>query len=987
MPTNTKEIGFEEFIEQRLVAGGYRSRPASAYDKALCLDGEVALEFVQATQPEAWRKLEEQHGTRAAEKFLARLAEEVASRGVLDVFWGGIADHGVRFQLAFFRPETGFNDDARRQYEGNILTVVRQLRYSEKNDNAIDMALFMNGLPVFTVELKNQLTGQSVKNAVQQYRADRDPKEPLLAFKRCLAHFCVDTEWTLFTTRLEGLRTRFMPWDKGNDGGAGNPPNPDGYMTAYVWDDLWSRDSMLELVGRFAHMQVETKEDERGRLYKVESLVFPRYHQREAVRRLVDDARKNGAGRNYLIQHSAGSGKSNTIAWTAHRLSELHDAADAKVFDSVLVITDRRVLDKQLRDTVTQFEQTAGVVKAIVEGSKELKEALESGEKVIVTTLQKFPFIVDAIGEIPGRKFAVIIDEAHSSQTGEGAANLREALMTRDLDEAARAEGGEPETDEDLVLRKLRSRKVKTPNISFFAFTATPKQKTLEIFGTQDPTDGRFYPFSLYSMRQAIEERFILDVLKNYTTFSTYFALLKKVLDDPAFDKKKAQRLILNYVDRHEHAIEKKTAIIVEHFCAKISGEIGGQAKAMVVTRSRLHAVRFKLAFDKYLGEHGLPYKALVAFTDTVRDGALQYTEAGMNGVPERVTVEEFKKPVCRFLIVAEKFQTGFDQPLLSAMYVDKKLSGVNAVQTLSRLNRTRAGKEDVFVLDFVNEVEDIEKSFQPYYNTTVLSEATDPNILHDLERDILAFKLFTWPEVDGFFEGYFGQPPMNPAQLNASLGGFVTRFNSLLEEEQLDFHTKCRDYARKYAFIAQIAPFEDVKLEKLYTFVKLLLRKLPLVRVALPFEVLESIDMESYKLVRGKEQSITLKPETGVLEPLSNGKGGQTEEEVDPLSKIIKDVNERFAANFSSEDRVILNTLGARLMNNEALAGSVRNNAPDAAKIMFDEVFRDELVKMLNEHFTFYQKLDRNSDLKKYVNERLFEHMARKVRHGGPQP
>lgn len=983
MPTNIKEIGFEEFIERHLVSkNGFRQRDATKYDKALCLDQGLVLDFIKSTQPDAWQKMEAQHGEKAALMITARLAEEVAARGILDVLRNGIADHGIRFSLAYFKPATGFNEDARWQYEGNILSVIRQVKYSGKNENSIDMVLFLNGLPVITIELKNQLTGQSVVNAVQQYRADRDPKEPLLVFKRCLAHFCVDTEQALFTTRLEGLRTRFMPWNRGHEQGAGNPPNPEGYKTSFIWEDLWTRDSILELAGRFAHVQVTVTEDEKGKQKKHESLVFPRYHQREAVRRLVDHARKNGAGQNYLIQHSAGSGKSNTIAWTAHRLSELHDETDRKVFDSVLIITDRRILDRQLQDTVKQFEQTAGVVKPVVEGSKELLSALESGEKIIITTLQKFPFIVDAVGDLPGRKFAVIIDEAHSSQTGEGAANLREVLAAHDLDEAARddASAGE-DTTEDLILKKLRSRKVKSPNISFLAFTATPKQKTLELFGMQDPLDGRFYPFSLYSMRQAIEERFILDVLKNYTTFATYFSLLKTVESDPAYDKKKAQRLLLNYVDKHEHAIEKKTDVIISHFHERISREVFGQAKAMVVTKSRLHAVKFKLAFDKYLAQHNLPYRALVAFTGTVKDVALQYTESGMNTVPESVTAEEFKKPECKFLIVAEKFQTGFDQPLLAAMYVDKKLAGVNAVQTLSRLNRTALGKEEVIVLDFVNETDDVAEAFQPYYTTTVLSKATDPNILHDLERDLLAFKLFAWPEVDGFVSDYFR--PVTPAILNAALDGFVMRFDALLEEEKDDFRDKCKDFVRKYAFIAQIVPFEDTKLERLYVFTKLLLRKLPFPRIVLPYEVLESIDMESYKLVKTEQKGIDLKPETGILEPLSKGKKSPPQEEIDPLSQIIKDINERFTASFTAEDRVILNTLGSRLMENAVLTGSVRGNAPDAAKIMFDEVFKEELVKMLNENFAFYQKLDRNADLKQYVNQRLFEYMAKKMKKG----
>lgn len=980
MPTNTREIGFEEFIEAQLAGlHWYRVRVASSYDKRLVMDRELVLEFVQATQPEEWQKLVGHYGAEAGATFLARLDAEIAARGTLGVLREGVRDRDATIRLLFSKPESGMNEEAERLYAGNILSVMQQVRYSEKNENSIDVVLFLNGLPIFTIELKNQLTGQSVKDAIRQYQTDRDPKEKLLSFKRCLTHFAVDTEQVFMTTELRGLATRFLPFNQGDKHSSGNPVVEGKYKTHYLWEWIYARESVLDLLAHFVHVQVEEKEDAKGKKRKEEKLLFPRYHQLETVRRIVADAREHGAGKNYLIEHSAGSGKSNTIAWTAHRLSELHDASDGVVFDTVVVITDRRILDRQLSETVESFSQVRGVVKH-VESSKELREALENGVKIVTSTLQKFPVIVDSIEATKGKRFAVIIDEAHSSQSGESAADLRQVLT---LDEAA-AEAERTEkafkTTEDLLIERMKARKVKAPNISFLAFTATPKQKTLELFGVEDPLSGKFFPFSLYSMKQAIEEGFILDVLKNYTTYQAYFELLKKIEDDPEYDKKKAERLLIGYVERHEHAIETKVKIMVEHFEAKIADDMYGHAKAMVVTKSRLHAVKYKRVFDKYLAEHGCAHKALVAFSGTVRDGRLDYTESQMNGgVPESQTAEEFKKDEYRFLIVAEKFQTGFDQPLLEVMYVDKKLSGVNAVQTLSRLNRMAPGKTDTFVLDFVNTTDDIKDSFQPYYTTTVLSEATDPNILNDLERDVLAFKLFAAHEASGFVDDYLSGK--SPDILNAALDAIVSRYAGLLSAEQDEFKSKAQDYIRKYGFISQIVTFEDPRLETLYIFLKFLVRKLPTRKDVLPYEVLEAVNMDSYKVDKKVETSIGLDDGEGVVEPMgAGGDGFEVHEEMDPLSKIIKDINDRFGTSFNSEDKVILNTLSQRLVGNKVLEGSIKNNNRNAAKIKFDALFSDELVSMLNNHFDLYKKLDENPELKGFVNDRIFDYVHRKV-------
>lgn len=984
MKTNTRESGFEEFIEQELVdLHGYRSRPASVYDKALAMDTELVIEFVQRTQPEEWAKLIEQHGDEVAMKFLARLDEEITERGLLSVLREGVTDRGVRVTMAFRKPENDKNPETVADYAGNILSVMRQVKYSVQNENSIDTVLFVNGLPLFTVELKNQFTGQNVINAINQYKTGRDQKEKLLTFKRCLTHFAVDTEQAYMTTRLSGLATYFLPFNKGDKSSSGNPPAPAGkYKTHYLWEEVWAKDSVFDLVHNFIQDVTEEKEDKNGKKKKENKIIFPRYHQLDTVRRIVADATARGAGQNYLVQHSAGSGKSNTIAWVAHRLASLHGEAGENVFDGVVVITDRRVLDAQLSETVKSFSHVVGLVKH-VESSAELKEALIGGTRVITTTLQKFPVIVDAVEKTEGKRFAVIIDEAHSSQSGENAADLRQVLT---LDEAQTLEEGDEKafkTVEDQIIERMKARKVSSPNLSFFAFTATPKQKTLELFGIEDPMTKKFSPFSLYSMKQAIEEKFILDVLKNYTMYETYFGLLKKVEDDPEFDKKKAQRLLVGYVERHEHAIEKKTAVMVEHFEEKIASLVSGRAKAMVVTKSRLHAVRYKLAFDKYLKEKGYADKTLVAFSGTVKDPdtKLEYTETQMNGVSESQTAEEFKADKYKFLIVAEKFQTGFDQPLLSVMYVDKKLGGVNAVQTLSRLNRTTYGKDETFVLDFVNTTDDIKEAFQPYYTTTILSEATNPNMLHDLERDVRGFKFFTDFEVNGFIQELYAGA--TPDKLNHIIDEVVARIGeeNLTEEEMEGFKHSVSEYLKKYAFISQIVTFDDPQLEKLYIFLRYLLRKLPRRTNPLPYEVLEAIDMQSYKIEKKGVTDVGLENKDGEIDPMGSGKSkGGEEDDLDYLSKIIKEMNERYGTNFTDADRVILNDLSKRLLQSDVLQGSIKNNSKDAAKLKFDSLFQDELVGVLDNHFSLYQKLDQSPELKKFVQERVFEYVVRQM-------
>jgi type I restriction enzyme R subunit len=957
--------------------GGYRRRRPDEYDASLCLIPRDVLDFVYAAQPKEWDRLKEHHGADVKDRFLKRLSREIEARGALDVLRHGVKDSGCKFDLARFRPASGLNEETRRLYEANLFSVARQVRFSEKSEQSLDLVLFLNGIPIFTAELKNPLTGQTVEDAIAQYRFKRDPREPLFAFRRCLAHFAVDPDLVFVTTRLDGRGTRFLPFNQGRFGGAGNPPVPptrSGYATSYLWDAIWSRDSVLDLVQHF--VQEIEEEDERGKRTGGRLLIFPRYHQLDSVRRLVGHARETGPGRNYLVQHSAGSGKSNSIAWLAHLLSVLHGDDDRRVFDSIVVITDRQVLDRQIQRTVRQFEQVEGVVENIDKTSRQLKDALESGKTIIVSTLQKFPVIAGQMGDLPGKRFAVIIDEAHSSQTGESTKSLKAVLAAATLEEAEKEEAGEEEDLEDRVIAEMRKRG-RLPNVSFFAFTATPKAKTLELFGERLP-DGRFAAFNLYTMRQAIEERFILDVLENYTTYKTYWRLLKTVQDDPRYDRDKASYLLRSFVDRHEHAVRKKVEIIVEHFRERASHRIGGQAKAMIVTRSRLHAVRFKLGLDEYLRERGHPYGTLVAFSGSVHDGGMTYTEAGMNGLPEKQTAKTFRRPEYRFLVVAEKFQTGFDEPLLHTMYVDKKLGGVHAVQTLSRLNRVHPGKDETMVLDFANEPDEIRLAFEPYYERTLLSEETDPNLLYDRERRLFDFRVFDTSEIEAFAGLYFVPDPRQD-RIYAALAPAVERFKDLTDDERADFRGTLADYVRLYSFLSQILTFADPGLEKLYVYTRLLRRYLPFERDQLPVEIQQNIDIESYRIQRVSSGKIALERGQKEIPPIgAAGSRPPGAEELEPLSRIIKELNERFGTDFTEEDRVFIRQLEDKLAGDPALVASVRANTPENARLTFDHVVTDRLQDMVDTNFKFYKRVTDDAQFARFFLEWLFERFRR---------
>jgi type I restriction enzyme, R subunit len=961
--------------------GGYRRRRPEEYDRSLCLLPRDVVDFVLATQPKEWKKLTQHHGAVVKEQFLKRLATEIERRGALDVLRSGIKDSGCKFKLAYFRPASGLNKETRRLHAANLFSVVRQLRYSEKNEKSLDLVLFLNGIPIFTAELKNPLTGQTVIDAIRQYKTDRDPREPLLAYGRCLAHFAVDPDLVYVSTQLAGPKTRFLPFNRGKFGGAGNPPvspTQKGYATAYLWEETWARDSVLDLIRQFIH-EVE-EEDDKGRKSGKRFLIFPRYQQLDAVRRMVEHARAHGAGQRYLIQHSAGSGKSFTIAWLAHRLATLHDASDRRVFDSIVVITDRRVLDRQLQTTMRQFEQTLGVVENIDTTSRQLKQALESGKTIIVTTLQKFPVIAKEIGELPGKRFAIIVDEAHSSQSGESTKSLKSVLASSSLEEAEAQEAGAETPEEELentILAEMEKRG-RLPNLSTFAFTATPKPRTLELFGTRR-ADGKFEAFHLYSMRQAIEEGFILDVLANYTTYKAYWRLLKKIEDDPRYDKKKAEYLLKSFVELHSHAIGEKVRIVVDHFAAEVQNEIAGKAKAMIVTRSRLHAVRYRLAVDKYLKERGYPFKALVAFSGTVQDGAQSYTEAGMNGFSEKQTAKTFERSEYRFLIVANKFQTGFDQPLLHTMYVDKKLGGVNAVQTLSRLNRTLPPeKKGTMVLDFANEADVIKEAFEPYYETTLLSEETDPNLLYEIQGRLASFPVYTEADVDQFAKVYF-DPKATQDQLYAVLAPIVGRFPELSEEERHDFRGQLNDYVRLYGFLAQVLTFADTDLEKLYVFARHLRRLLPADRIELPREVQQNIDMESYRIQETGSGKIALERKAGVLDPQSTkGKYGMAPEEIEPLSRIIAELNERFGLNLGPEHRVTLGQLMERLDSDAGLDASARVNTRENVRLTFDQKVEQVIQEIVDSNFELYKRITDDLAFGEMIKNYLFDQYLR---------
>ena len=934
-------------------------------------------------------------GAQTESTVLDNLLGALAARGSLDVLRHGFKCYGKQLDLAYFAPAHGMNPATQALYQANRLTVTRQLHYSLANENSIDLVIGLNGLPVVTAELKNPMSGQTWRDAVWQYKTDRDPTETIFRFKlRNLVHFAVDPDEVYMTTRLAGKATTFLPFNKGDGTAAGNPPNPDGYKTAYLWEQVLARDSLMDILARFLHLEVE-EQTLGGKKVVRETMIFPRYHQLDYVRKAEADARSQGAGRNYLIQHSAGSGKSNSIAWLAHRLATLHSSDDEKVFDSVVVVTDRRVLDKQLQDTIYQFEHKQGVVCKIDENSGQLAEALEAGTAIVITTMQKFPFVTEKIGRLPKRRYAVIVDEAHSSQSGESASKMKTVLAGAQLAEQAAEEAADDElTDYQEEVIKAMAARGRQPNLSFFGFTATPKYKTLEVFGRPGP-DGKPEPFHLYSMRQAIEEGFILDVLAHYTTYKTYYGLIKSAADDPEVEKKQAAKALARYMSLHPYNLAQKTEVMLEHFRAHTRHKIGSRAKAMVVTSSRLHAVRYKQEFDRQITEKGYSdVKTLVAFSGEVIDHELggSFTEVAMNqGIKEKQLPEKFSGDDYQLLLVAEKYQTGFDQPLLHTMYVDKRLAGVQAVQTLSRLNRTAPGKEDTFVLDFVNEPEEIYLSFAPYYEVTAVGEQASPKQLYALQADLDGAQIYYSEEVEGFCSVFFApkaaQSPGDHARLNAWLDKAVKRLAERRagdhgQEDCEEFRGKLVAFRNLYAFLSQIIPYGDSDLEKLYTYVRFLIPKLPRKASGPQYHFDDEVALKYYHLEKISEGGIALQPDQpGLLDgPTEVGSAVVTDEKV-ALSTLVELINQRFGTSFTEADELFFSQIREEAAADEQLQQAATANALEGFKIVFDKALEGLFIGRMEQNEAITAKFLDDKEFRGAVSRYLLKQVYEQIR------
>jgi type I restriction enzyme R subunit len=995
MSGQTNERAFETHVEEVLhQQSGWQSGTNAEWDAELALFPARVCAFLEATQPKLWAEMRALHAAGLEKLLIGALVKELDLKGALHVLRHGFKFYGKIFRLAYFKPAHGLNDEVLALYGKNQLTITRQVLCHPGKHDTVDLLFAVNGLPVATCELKNPGTGQSWRHAVRQFQKDRDPRAPLFAFKsRALVHFAADPDEVHMATRLRGLDTVFLPFNRGSHPGevqcgAGNPQHPSGYRTGYFWEDVLQRDSFLDILGHFMFVErnEERVDDEKGGQRRItkEAVIFPRYHQLDAVRKVVTAARGEGPGRNYLIQHSAGSGKTNSISWLSHRLASLHDDQDRKVFDCVVVITDRRVLDQQLQDAIYQIEHAQGVVKAIDQDSKQLAAALIDGTKIVITTLQKFPFILRGLlhvagaetqetataeekaqaktweAEIAKRRYAVIVDEAHSSQTGETARELKAILGAGTGDDA------EGEADWEDRLNQVMASRGKQPNLSFFAYTATPKGKTLDLFG-RTGASGTPEAFHLYSMRQAIEEGFILDVLTNYTTYATYYKLLKAAEDDPNLPKKKATRALAKFMSLHPHNIEQKTEVILEHFRRSVMHRLGGRGKAMVATSSRLHAVRYKLAFERYLAENGITnIRPLVAFSGTVRDPetGLEYTEPGMNtdvvtGKPisEAALPARFESPDYQVLLVANKYQTGFDQPLLCAMYVDKRLDGVQAVQTLSRLNRMIQGKDAPFVLDFVNNAENIYRAFKPYYDKTELAQSSDPSMLDALKHELDQAQVYHWSEVEAFAQVFYKpmerQGAADHAHMQRHLQPAVDRFKAIADEaKREEFREKLSGYVKVYAFLSQIVPYADRDLEMLYSYGRFLLPHLPLDRDTTIVKVGDEVALQYYRLERVFSGAIMVKEgEAQYIKSPSEVGTGKAKDEKAPLSEIIEVLNERFGTQFSEEDRLFFQQIKERACKSEQVIQTAMANSLDKFELGIRKLIESLMIERMGEN------------------------------------
>ena len=994
MPGQTTERAFEFHVEDLLLQqGGWLSGTNAEWDKARALFPARVFAFIEATQPKLWAEMAAMHGGNLQPMLLDALVKELEIKGSLHVLRHGFKFYGKLFRLAWFKPAHGLSPDVLALYGLNQLTVTRQVPCHPADHSTVDIVLALNGLPVATIELKNPGTHQSWRHAVRQYQADRDPRAPLFDFKkRALVHFAADPDEVHMSTRLARGKTLFLPFNRGSHPGqiqcgAGNPQHASGYRTGYFWQETLQRDSFLDILGHFLFIEKDEQKVDDGRggkkLVTTERLVFPRYHQLDSVLALVDTSRTEGAGSNYLIQHSAGSGKTNSISWLSHRLASLHNAQDQKVFDCVVVITDRKILDQQLQDAIYQIEHAQGVVKAIDQDAKQLASALIDGTKIVITTLQKFPFVLRGLLHAAGadnqdkasdeekaqakawqqaiaaRRYAVIVDEAHSSQTGETARELKSIL-------GAAAAAEDEDADWEDRLNQIMASRGQQKNLSFFAFTATPKGKTLELFG-RPGASGKPEAFHTYSMRQAIEEGFILDVLRNYTTYSTWFSFVKTAEDDPTLPKKKGAKALAKFKELHPHNIEQKTEVMVEHFREHVRHQLGGSAKAMVVTSSRIQAVRYKLAFERYLAEHQVTdVRPLVAFSGTVKDPdtGVEYTEPGMNAdvvtgkpIPESQLPERFGSIDYQVLLVANKYQTGFDQPLLCAMYVDKRLDGVQAVQTLSRLNRKIAGKDEPFVLDFVNKPEDIYAAFKPYFDSTSLQESARPELLPEIKHELDQMQIYHWSEVEAFARVFYRQPdrqnPADHAHMQRHLQPAVDRFKAFEDDAlRTAFRDKLGGYVRMYSFLSQILPYADRDLELLYSYGRFLLPHLPLDRDKTVVKLQDEVELQYYRLQRVSSGPIDLKvgePE-GVYSPTEVGTGKAKEEKA-PLSEIIQVLNARFGTAFTEEDQLFFAQIKARATANTQVIQTALANPLDKFQLGVRKLVEDLMIQRMAEN------------------------------------
>jgi type I restriction enzyme R subunit len=1000
--TDTTEKGLEAHITQYLVNDNkYLLRENKVYSNTSCIDSELFFQFLETTQPQAVAKLKTFHKELYEPKILKRLNDQIQAKGIIEVLRKGITDGftDTKLHLFYDKPVSVYNISATISYEANLFSVMRQVYFSPNNKKSLDMMIFINGIPVISFELKNELTKQNVHDAIKQYKEDRDPNEELFRLGRLIVNFAVDTEEVWMCTHLKKEKSYFLPFNKGYDNGAGNPPN-DAIKTDYLWKEILTKNNLTNIIQNYCQLITEEKEylDDKGKVKtkKDKKLIFPRYHQLVAVRNILADSQENGSGQKYLIQHSAGSGKSNSISWLAHQLVGLHDKLGKKnIFDTVIVVTDRTVLDAQIRNNIKQFQQVNNVVEAITGNSSDIKKldpnsknssksehlklALECGKKIIISTIQTFPNVVEKVGELPGNNFAIIIDEAHSSLSGQMARKLNQVLSVEQLittadDDEIITEDNDTVTGEDLITDLIKSRKL-LPNASYFAFTATPKNKTLELFGVPFEEGGKtkFRAFHLYSMKQAIEEGFIMDVLQNYTTYQSYYALLKKNEDNPEYDKLKAQKKLKAYVESHEHAIKKKTILIVEHFMENIirKKRMGGFAKAMLVTSSRANAVKYKKAFDEYLHKINSPYKAIVAFSGEIDE----QTEADLNGFSSNSIPTEFEKSEYRFLIVANKYQTGFDQPLLHTMYVDKKLGGVNAVQTLSRLNRSHPLKKDTFVLDFANTAEEIEKAFKPYYESTILGEATDPNKLFDLQDALDNFQVYSREQVNEFSDKIIANVPIDLLHGILDISSAIFK-NDLTEEQQADFRAKVKTYVRLYIFLSQIVPFENPYLERLYIFLNHLQNKLGgESSTDLAQGILDNIDMDSYRLQLEATTNIVMEQGDDLKPIPTDMRGGTNEAEIDRLSNILQTFNDRYGTKFEDVDKVRLmaESVAKDVAQNQELITSIRHSDDQNARITSDKVVGQELLKHITTNFDLYKMYSDNKEFREDFSAMMF--------------